>query len=331
MGQCTLPRGPSRPDTMTDLQASRSPPDPGRAGDASSCSADEEGPRAPSPTVLTIAGSDSGGGAGIQADLKTFEAFGVFGTSALTAVTAQNTVGVEAVALIDADLIVAQIRAVCEDLSPAACKTGMLGNEAGVRAAVAGIVECRPGPVVVDPVMVATSGDRLLEPEAVSALREALLPLARVVTPNVPEAELLSGREIADVEGLRAAAEALVAAGAGAVLLKGGHLEGETVTDVLRDGARETVFESPRLERGALHGTGCTLSAAIAALLARGLDLEPAVAEALAYTRRAIAAAPRRGRGSRPLDQRGAGAAGGVRPGGGRSGQVTRRTGPRCS
>lgn len=256
------------------------------------------------PRLLTIAGSDSGGGAGIQADLKTFEAFGVFGTTAITAVTAQNTRGVTAVAVLDPVMIGAQIRAVCEDLAPDACKTGMLANAAGVLATADALRETGLEPVVVDPVMVATSGDRLLEEDALEALREALLPLAALVTPNLPEAELLLGRSIPDVGALGDAARALVDLGPGAALLKGGHLPGPEVVDVAWDGVELREFRSPRIETTSTHGTGCTLSAAIAAGLAREADLWTAIEIGIRYTRRAIAAAPGLGSGHGPLAHR---------------------------
>lgn len=267
---------------------------------------DPDAPRDPGsvPVALTIAGSDSGGGAGIQADLKTFEAFGVFGTSAITAVTAQNTRGVTAVAVLDPDLIAAQIRAVCEDLAPRAAKTGMLGNAAGVLAVADAIRRTGLAPVVVDPVMVATSGDRLLEEDALEALREALLPLATLVTPNIPEAELLLGRTLRTVDALPEAARELAGLGPMAVLLKGGHLPGPEVVDVAWDGTEHREYRAPRIDTTSTHGTGCTLSAAIAAGLARGDDLWTAIGIGIDYTRRAIAAAPGLGSGHGPLAHR---------------------------
>lgn len=252
-------------------------------------------------TALTIAGSDSGGGAGIQADLKTFHAFGVFGTSAVTAVTAQNTIGVQAVQALDPAIVRHQIESVREDLSPAAAKTGMLANADIVRAVVAGLRGFE-APLVVDPVMVATSGDRLLDPAAVDAILEALLPLAALVTPNLPEAEILAGRTVRTEDDMSAAAGAILARGAGAVLLKGGHLGGKEVVDLFRDGSRERVWRTPRIRTTETHGTGCTLSAAIAAGLASGAALEPAIERGLAFTHAAIAAAPGLGSGRGPLD-----------------------------
>jgi len=253
------------------------------------------------PVVLTIGGSDSGGGAGIQADLKTFEAFGVFGTTAITAVTVQNTVGVTAIHIIPPDLVSGQIRAVATDLAPAACKSGMLADGTTIRAVATALGECGIGRYVLDPVMVATSGDPLLAPEAVESLRTQLLPLADLVTPNLDEAALLTGLAVRDEEGMRTAALRLVDAGCRAVLLKGGHLEGNEVVDLLFDGSRWREWRAEKLPVGNAHGTGCTLSAAVAAGLARGRSLEDAVDRALAYTRRAIAAAPGLGAGSTPL------------------------------
>ncbi|MFQ5890419.1 MAG: bifunctional hydroxymethylpyrimidine kinase/phosphomethylpyrimidine kinase [Gemmatimonadota bacterium] len=258
--------------------------------------------RRPVRVALTIAGSDSGGGAGIQADLKTFHAFGVFGTSALTAITAQNTTGVFGIQKVDPDLVAAQIRVVAEDLHPAACKTGMLADAPIIGAVTSALRECEIPHLVVDPVMVAASGDPLLEEPAVEALRSELLPLATLVTPNLYETEMLSGMEVGDETAMRSAAEKLVACGCRAVLVKGGHLSGSEVVDVLFDGARWREWRAPRLERGNAHGTGCTLSAAIAAGLAHGADLLEAVEAGLSFTRRAIAGAPGLGAGGTPLD-----------------------------
>jgi len=254
------------------------------------------------PVALTIAGSDSGGGAGIQADLKTFQRFGVFGTSAITAVTAQNTLRVEALETVAGPLITAQITTVCRDLSPAATKTGMLADARGIEAAVRGILECGLTPVVVDPVMVATSGARLLATDAIDRLRAELLPLATLVTPNLPEAEILSGHSIPDQMGMSEAARRIVEAGAGAALIKGGHGRADRVIDLLWDGTEERIWQSPRLETRQTHGTGCTLSAAITACLALGLALPEAVATGLRFTHRAIAAAPGLGHGHGPLN-----------------------------
>ena len=254
------------------------------------------------PVALTIAGSDSGGGAGIQADLRTFHAFGVFGTTAITAITAQNTTGVEAVELVSPEMVRAQVDAVCRDLRPSAAKSGMLGNAAVVRACAAGVVAHGLDRYVLDPVMVATSGDRLLEPEAVAEVRDRLVPLAAVVTPNLPEAALLAGRPVESLDDMRAAARELVRRGAGAALVKGGHGAGEEVVDLLLDGHEERIWRAERIDTPHTHGTGCTLSAAIAAGLAAGAPLVEAVDRALRFTRAAIAAAPGLGEGRGPLD-----------------------------
>ncbi len=254
----------------------------------------------PPPVALTIAGSDSGGGAGIQADLKTFQAFGVFGASAITAVTAQNTRGVVGVQTVGPELVARQIEAVVEDLGPAAAKTGMLADVAIIEAVSSAVRAAGLAHLVVDPVMIATSGDRLLEKEAEKAYRE-LYPLATVLTPNLHEAELLSGRPVGDLKQMCEAARTLVDEGCGAVLIKGGHLPGEVVLDVLHDGERWHLWRSERLGEGDAHGTGCTLSAAITAGLALGQRLFPAVDSALRYTREALRRAPSLGGGHRPL------------------------------
>lgn len=252
--------------------------------------------------AMTIAGSDSGGGAGIQADLKTFHAFGVFGTSAITAITAQNTLGVTAIQKISPEVVVAQIRAVAEDLFPAAVKTGMLADAAIIDAVAAALRELDLAHLVIDPVMVAKSGDRLLEEDAIGVLTGSLLPLAEVVTPNLPEAEILSGRAVENVAGMRAAAERIVELGAQSVLLKGGHLPGEQVVDVYFDGQDWREWTDSRLETTHTHGTGCTLSAAICAGLALGKIRERAVSTAREFTRQAIRTAPGLGRGHGPLN-----------------------------
>ena len=259
--------------------------------------------------ALTIAGSDSGGGAGIQADLKTFQAFGVFGTSAVTAITAQNTLGVHAVHAIPLDVVRAQIDAVATDLRPAAFKTGMLATRAIIDVVADAIAAHSLERYVLDPVMVATSGDRLLDVDAERGMVERLLPLCDVVTPNLPEAMVLLGlraddapRTAADEPRLRELARALVERGARAALVKGGHLEGAEVVDVLYDGADFRVWRRPRVDTTSTHGTGCTLSAAIAAGLAKGQALPEAVERALGFVARAIAAAPGLGAGHGPLD-----------------------------
>lgn len=254
------------------------------------------------PIALTIAGSDSGGGAGLQADLKTFTAFGVFGTSVVTALTAQNTRGVRGVHPVPPAFVRAQLDAVVEDLRPAALKTGMLGTAAIVRAVAEGVREHQLTGLVLDPVMVATSGDRLLDPAAETSVLELLLPLCALVTPNLHEASLLTGRPARDEADMHRVAEELVARGAGAALVKGGHLEGDRVVDVLFDGHEHRVWARARIASRHTHGTGCTLSAAVAAGLARGARLVPAVEAALEYVRRAIATAPGLGAGHGPLN-----------------------------
>jgi hydroxymethylpyrimidine/phosphomethylpyrimidine kinase len=260
------------------------------------------GQRKTLPVALTIAGSDSGGGAGIQADLKTFHAFGVFGTSAITAVTVQNTVGVSAVHPIPLDVVRGQVDAVATDLAPAACKTGMLATRELVGVVAGAIRDHSLAPYVLDPVMVATSGDRLLDEDAQQAVLAELVPLATLVTPNLDEAAILAGAEVADLAGMRAAARRLVAAGARAALVKGGHLHGDELVDVLFDGHEFREFRRRRVPTRSTHGTGCTLSAAVAALLARGSTLDAAVEQALEYVHRAIVQAPELGRGNGPLN-----------------------------
>lgn len=254
------------------------------------------------PVAMTIAGSDSGGGAGIQADLKTFHAFGAFGTSALTAITAQNTLGVTAVHAIPADVVRAQIRAVAEDLRPSAVKTGMLATAELVATVADAIQAERLENYVLDPVMVATTGARLLDTDAEGAVAERLIPLATLVTPNLDEAAILVGHAIEDEAGMRRAAEALVARGARAALVKGGHLEADEVVDVLFDGREFRTWRRPTVATTNTHGTGCTLSAAIAAGLAHGRSLVRAVEDALDFVHRAIQEAPGLGSGHGPLN-----------------------------
>lgn len=222
------------------------------------------------PRALTVAGSDSGGGAGIQADLKTFAALGVYGASVLTAITAQNTVGVRAVHDVPPEMVAAQIDAVLEDIGTDAVKTGMLSSAAVIDAVVERLRAHRVTRLVVDPVMVARSGDRLLHEDAVAALRELLIPLAEVVTPNAPEASVLAGLEVVDDPSAREAARRIHALGPSLVIVKGGHLGGERSDDVAFDGATFEVLSAPRIDTPHTHGTGCTFSAAIAAELARG-------------------------------------------------------------
>lgn len=253
------------------------------------------------PIALTIAGSDPSGGAGIQADLKTFAAFGVYGASVLTALTAQNTRGVRAIAAVEPAFVAQQLDAVLEDLDVTAAKTGMLFSARLIETVVDRLRAHHLRQLVVDPVMVATSGDALFEPAALATLRETLLPLATLVTPNLHEAEVLTGRPVATVAGMRDAARALLDLGARAALVTGGHLAGEP-TDVLYDGRSFREFSAPRIAGTNLHGAGCTLSAAVVAGLARGQDLEVAVAAAKRFVTRAIATAPRIGRGARPVN-----------------------------
>jgi hydroxymethylpyrimidine/phosphomethylpyrimidine kinase len=252
--------------------------------------------------ALTIAGSDSGGGAGIQADLKTFQQFGVFGTTVIVALTAQNTRGVRAVETVPEAMVAAQLTALAEDLPPAALKTGMLAEAALVRLVAKAIRENGWQPLVVDPVMVATSGQRLLTTEAEDVIRESLVPLAALVTPNLDEAAVLTGRVVHDVPTMERAGETLVQFGAAAALVKGGHLGGDTLTDVLVTPGGIRRFSRPRLATASTHGTGCTLSAAITAGLALGRPLETAVADGLDFVHRAIARAPGLGGGHGPLD-----------------------------
>ena len=254
------------------------------------------------PVALTIAGSDSGGGAGIQADLKTFHAFGVFGTSAVTAITAQNTLGVTAVHPVPADVVRAQIDAVAGDLHPRAVKTGMLATAELAEAVAEAIAAHGFGAYVMDPVMVAASGHRLLRADAETTLATRLLPLAALVTPNLHEAGLLTGTEVASLTAMKSAARHLVKMGAGAALVKGGHLPSGDAVDVFWDGTRERIWRRPRIATRHVHGTGCTLSAAAAAGLARGTPLPQAVDAAIGFVARAIAAAPELGAGGGPIN-----------------------------
>ena len=254
----------------------------------------------PPPVALTIAGSDPSGGAGIQADLKTFHQWGVYGEAVITLLTVQNTVRVSRVEVMPAALVLEQIAAVLEDIPPAAAKTGALGS-AEVVEAVAGVAAAFSFPLVVDPVMVTKHGLPLLPPDAAAAIRESLLPRAALVTPNVPEAEALTGLEIRGVEDVRRAACRLSEMGARAVLIKGGHLEGDA-TDILFDGAEWRAFPAPRLDTRDTHGTGCTYSAAITAGLARGLALADAVARAKRFIHEAIRTSPGLGRGCGPVN-----------------------------
>jgi hydroxymethylpyrimidine/phosphomethylpyrimidine kinase len=252
--------------------------------------------------ALTIAGSDSGGGAGIQADLKTFHQFGVFGTSVIVALTAQNTRGVRATEPVPDAMVSAQLIALAEDLPPHALKTGMLAEANLVRRVARAIRENGWAPLVVDPVMVSTSGTRLLTTEAEEVVREDLLPLAALVTPNLDEAAILTGRVVHDVPTMERAGATLLRFGAGAALVKGGHLAGTEITDVLVTPSDVRHFTRPRIETRSVHGTGCTLSAAITAGLALGRPLERAIIDGLDFVHRAIALAPDLGAGYGPLN-----------------------------
>ena len=248
------------------------------------------------PKALTIAGSDSGGGAGIQADLKTFSAFRVFGTSVLTAITAQNSVGVHGVHELPPAFVRAQLDAVLSDFGADAVKIGMLSSAPIIAAVAEGLAAHSHGPIVVDPVMIAKSGDALLPPEARQALAERMLPLAEVVTPNLHEASALAGLPVTTEKEMEEAARRIHALGPRTVLVKGGHLK-DSATDILWDGARFTRFEAKRVVSTSPHGTGCTLSSAIAAGLARGRALEEAIREAKAYVTAAIREGFAAGRG----------------------------------
>jgi hydroxymethylpyrimidine/phosphomethylpyrimidine kinase len=254
------------------------------------------------PRALTIAGSDSGGGAGIQADLKTFAAFGVYGASAITAVTAQNTVGVRAIHEVPPDMVAAQIDAVLEDIGADAAKTGMLSSAAIIEAVADRLRSHSFGPLVVDPVMVAKSGDALLRPEAIRALIELLLPLAAVVTPNAPEASVLSGVEVRDERSARKAARRIHALGPAIVIVKGGHLAGNRSDDLFFDGRSFDVLSGMRIDTPHTHGTGCTFSAAITACLARGMEPIAAAREARAFLQGAIEHAEPLGAGHGPVN-----------------------------
>ena len=253
--------------------------------------------------VLIVAGSDSGGGAGVQADIKTVTALGGYAMTAITAVTVQNTLGVSNVHAVPPSIVREQIEAVMGDLGAETWKLGMLGSAAHVRAVMEAWYAVGDGaPVVLDPVMIAKGGARLLAEDAIAVIRDELMPVAAIVTPNAPEAEALTGVDVRDLDGQIEAAEVLVERlGAWSALVKGGHVAGDVVRDVLltRDGYR--VFESPRIATRATHGTGCTLASAIAAYNAQGATLEASVEKALAYVREAIRHAPGFGQGHQPL------------------------------
>jgi hydroxymethylpyrimidine/phosphomethylpyrimidine kinase len=257
-------------------------------------------------TALTIAGSDSGGGAGVQADLKTFAAHGVYGTSAITAVTAQNTLGVTAWEPVSTELVIAQIEAVADDLAPASVKTGMLATAAIVEAVAAAIAGLDLPNLVVDPVMIAKGGDRLLREDAVVSIRTELLKLAEVATPNIPEAEVLAGASIRTIDDMRSAARRIRALGPRVVVVKGGHLDDPStagfVIDVVCTPDTEFELRGPRIDTRHTHGTGCTFAAAIAAALALGQPMEEALRSARAYLEGAIRHAPGLGAGHGPLN-----------------------------
>ena len=253
--------------------------------------------------VLVIAGSDSGGGAGIQADIKTITVFGAYAATAITALTAQNTLGVDAVHVAPLDFVAKQIEVVMSDIGADVVKTGMLADAPTIEAVCDALAQYAAGvPVVVDPVMVATSGARLLADDALSVLKGRLIPMACLITPNLPEAEALTGMTIPDVSTMRRAAVALLSLGTPAVLLKGGHLASDQVVDLLAtpDGVEE--FVAPRIVSRNTHGTGCTLASGIAASLAQGLSLRDSVLRARDFVRAAIAAAPGFGAGHGPLN-----------------------------
>jgi hydroxymethylpyrimidine/phosphomethylpyrimidine kinase len=255
------------------------------------------------PVALTIAGSDSGGGAGIQADIKTFAAHGVFGATVITAVTAQNTVRVAGVHPVPPEFVALQLRAVLEDIPVKAVKTGMLFNTGIVRMVASEIKACRLFTLVVDPVMISKSGAALLHEDAVAIMISELIPLALCVTPNIPEAEKLTGLKIGGIEEMKRAAEKIAAMGAQNVVVKGGHLQnGENVTDVALLGGQFQEFTRKRIATGNTHGTGCTFSAAIAAGLARGLDIENSVKVAEMYIGRTIELSWKLGKGPGPVE-----------------------------
>jgi hydroxymethylpyrimidine/phosphomethylpyrimidine kinase len=253
--------------------------------------------------VLVIAGSDSGGGAGIQADIKTVTALGGYAATAVTALTVQNTLGVTGVIPTAPRAVRAQMEAVLSDIGADALKTGMLGDKALIETLAQAFADLAPGvPRVVDPVMVATSGDSLLPTAAVDAVRQLMVPDADVVTPNAPEAEVLTGKAVDGINGQRRAAERLLEMGAKAALVKGGHVPGDVIVDVLATQDGEHFFEGERIDTTSTHGTGCTLASGIAAGLARGLTLKDAVALSRAYLVEAIRRAPKLGQGHGPVD-----------------------------
>jgi len=260
------------------------------------------------PRVLIVAGSDSSGGAGIQADIKTCTAFGVYAATAITAITAQNTVGVQQVEALSADLVAAQMRSVLSDIGADVIKIGMLANREIIRAVADVIInDAEDCTVVLDPVMVSTSGDKLLEDTAVDAMKVLLIPLADIVTPNIDEAEILTGLRPEDASGLTQAGERLLKMGAFAALMKGGHLDGKSITDVLVAPDGNHIMSAPRIHSRHTHGTGCTLASAVASLLAfdkisGDVPLEIAVREAREFVMEAIRTAPKLGKGKGPLN-----------------------------
>ena len=261
------------------------------------------GREAPRPRALTIAGSDSGGGAGIQADLKTFSAMGVFGMTAITAVTVQNTKGVSEVEELSTSIVAEQIRSVAGDIGVDAAKTGMLASAAIVEAVAEAIEETRLPNLVVDPVFVSKHGHLLLAEDAVGSLKRRILPLATLVTPNLPEAAGLAGFDVREQDDMRRAADAILQLGPRAVLVKGGHLEGARSTDLFVEGDLEEWMDAERIDTPHTHGTGCTLSAAITAQLARGATLPEAVRDGKAFVTEAIRHALPLGEGIGPVDQ----------------------------
>lgn len=253
------------------------------------------------PRVLIIAGSDSGGGAGVQADIKTCAAYGVYSATAITAVTAQNTVGVQAVHMLPADLVTQQIKSVMDDIGADVIKIGMLGNQEIIEA-VAAAVDDVDAFVVLDPVMVATSGDRLMDEAAIEALKTKLIPVCDLITPNVPEAEILTGVKIEDTDDMTKAGDVLLEMGAYAALMKGGHLDSKMVFDVLVSEDGNNLMSGPRLHSRHTHGTGCTLASAVAAGMAAGTPLDEAVLSARDFVYEAIRTAPKLGAGHGPLN-----------------------------
>jgi hydroxymethylpyrimidine/phosphomethylpyrimidine kinase len=255
--------------------------------------------------ALTIAGSDSGGGAGIQADLTTFFRFGVYGTSAITAVTAQNTIGVSRWEAVSPELLRAQIDAVATDLRPSAVKSGMVGTAESIRIVAESLRRHNLAPYVLDPVIVATSGDALIKNDGARAIRDELVPLATLVTPNADEVFALTGERIGDESSMRRAAEQLIALGAKAALIKGGHVgssDDSTIVDLLYDDGEFTVFNHARIKTKNTHGTGCTLSAAITAQLAIGVPLRESVRRAIDYVQAALETALALGSGNGPIN-----------------------------